>query len=333
MLRGKVIALRHESTLLKDNALRDPHVREVLCYLPPGYEESDARYPVVMLLPGFAANHRSMLGYSLWKPNTVEIFDGLISRGACPPAILAMPDCMTCFGGSQFVDSAATGPYQSYLADEIFPFLDRELRTIPKREARAVAGRSSGGFGALRLGMDRPEIVSVLGTHAGDAAFDLSQRPMLTHAAVAIEQAGGWVSFAEKMRDQGPRGGHDFEGLLVLACAAAYAPEGDSFPFCKAPFAAQTAELDVPRWQRWLQHDPLERVGASEDALRQMSLIFIDAGNRDEHGLCFAARRLRDAFERVSAKVHYEEFDGGHRGTSYRYEDSFPVMIGALERE
>src|SRR6056297_1377740 len=62
MLHGRIATLRHESRVLKDNPLGDPHVREVLVYLPPDYEQGGP-YPTITLLPGFAANHRSMLGY------------------------------------------------------------------------------------------------------------------------------------------------------------------------------------------------------------------------------------------------------------------------------
>ena len=74
MLHGRIATLRHESRCLKDNHLGDPHVREILVYLPPGYDEGGP-YPTITLLPGFAANHRSMLGYKPFEPNTAERFD------------------------------------------------------------------------------------------------------------------------------------------------------------------------------------------------------------------------------------------------------------------
>ena len=331
MLHGRIVSFRHESRVLKGNPLGDPHVRELLVYLPPEYDSDDrgARYPTVTLLPGFYGNHRSMIGYKPFEPNTLERFDRQVVAGECPPAILVLPDCTNRWAGSQFLDSTATGRYQTYLADEVLPFVDAELRTIAGREGRAIAGKSSGGFGALRLGMDRPDAVGAVASHAGDAAFEISMRPMLTSAAIAFEQAGGVAAFAERVAQRGPSGAFEFEGLLVLACSAAYAPEPDQeLPHCALPFDPTTAQIDPQGWGRWLAHDPLNRKELS--ALKAMRTVFLDAGDRDEHGLCFAARLLRDRLDELRAPVILEEFAGGHRGTSFRYERSLPHLIGSL---
>ncbi len=328
MLRGRIERTRIDSRLLQGNRLGDPHVREVFVYVPP---VEHRRLPIVLLLTGFASTHHSVLGFNPWKPNTVERFERQVLAGECPPAILVLPDCMTRWGGSQFLDSPATGPYQSYLAEEVIPHVDAHFPTIPEREARAVVGRSSGGFGALRLGMDRPELVAALGSHAGDAAFDVSMRPMLTRAAIAIDRAGGLAAFCERVVDGGPRDAFEFDAIFVLASSAAYAPQPEGpFPYCALPFDPRTAELDPAVWERWLAQDPLRLVPERGKALGQMSLVYLDAGNRDEHGLHFAARLLDDALRQVGANVDFEEFDGGHRGTSYRYETSLPRLIGAL---
>ncbi len=333
MLHGRLITLKHESRCLDGNPLGDPTTREVLAYLPPGYGEKGARFPTVTLLPGFAANHRSMLGYKPFEPNTAERFDRQIVAGESAPAILIMPDCTNRWAGSQFVDSTATGAYQTYLAEEILPFVDQELDTVPGAEGRAIAGRSSGGFGALRLAMDRPGTVAAVGFHAGDAGFEVTMRPMLHHAAIALENAGGLEAFARAVTEKGPQGAFAFDALLVMACSAAYAPEPDgALPYCQLPFDPRTAEIVPEGWARWLAHDPLKRPEGLAAAARSLTGLFIDAGNRDEHGLHFAARRLADAVQSVNGgvEVHAEEFSGGHRGTSYRYADSLPWLVAKL---
>ena len=42
----------------------------------------------------------------------------------CPDAVVVMVDAWTSYGGSQFIDSSSTGPYMSYLCDEVVPFVD-----------------------------------------------------------------------------------------------------------------------------------------------------------------------------------------------------------------
>ncbi|MGB5812289.1 MAG: alpha/beta hydrolase-fold protein [Polyangiales bacterium] len=331
-MHGELVRTSLESRCLLGNRLGDPHVRELYAYLPPGYDGT-RRFPVVMLLAGFGATHHSIAAWSPWKPNTVELLDQQIAQGACPPAILVLPDCFNRWGGSQFLDSEGTGAYQTYLADEVVPFVDREFMTIPDREARAVAGRSSGGFGALRLGMDRPDVVSVIGSHAGDAGFEISMRPMFGRAAVAFEQAGGFEAFAENLPNGGPKGASQFDAVFVLAASAAYSPNAGAFPYAALPFDPRTCALREDIWKRWLVQDPINRVDQSLDALKSMALIYLDAGDKDEHGLHFAARMLAEALDAHSLGVHFEEFDGGHRGTSWRYATSLPRMIQALRRE
>lgn len=329
-MKGRVVRTSHESQCLRGNPLGDPHQRELYVYLPPQYDESK-RFPVVMLLAGFGSTNHSIAAWSPWKPNTLELFDRLVAEGRCEPAVLVLPDCFNRWGGSQFIDSEGTGRYQTYLADEVFAFVDAEFRTIPDREARAVLGRSSGGFGALRLGMDRPDVVSVIGSHAGDAAFEVSMRPMLTSAAIAIDLAGGLRAFAEEIPVSGPKNATEFDAIFVLAAGAAYSPDSRAFPFAQIPVEPSTGQLNGEVWARWLAQDPLGRIDASLAALQRMSLIYVDAGNRDEHGLHFAARLLDEALRKRGLPVRYEEYEGGHRGTSWRYEASLPLIVEALQ--
>ena len=330
-MHGRIVDIRHDSQALHGNPLGDPTERSVLAYLPPGHGEGAARFPLVVILPGFAANHRSIVGWDPFQPNTVERFDAQLARGETKPAILLLPDCTNRWGGSQFLDSSATGPYQRYLAEELLPFADATFRTVPEREARAIVGRSSGGFGALRFAMDRPDLVAAVGSHAGDADFEVSLRPMLTAAATAIAKAGGLEAFAARVVEGGPRGDAEFSALFLLAASAAYAPEAAGpLPRCALPVDLDTGALRPEVWARFLAQDPCTLTEARVAALRQMRTIFLDAGDADEHGLHFAARRLHRRFTAEGLPSHHEEFEGGHRGTSHRYARSLPLLIDAL---
>jgi enterochelin esterase family protein len=63
-----------------------------------------------------------------------------------------------------------------------------------------------------------------------------------------------------------------------------------------------------------------------------MRFIYLDAGDRDEHGLQFGARQMRDLLVARGAPVAHEEFPGGHRGTGHRYETSLPRLVAACAR-
>lgn len=330
-MRGRIELPLLPSRLLRGNRLNDPDEREVLVYLPPSYDGSERRYPVVVVLPPYGAGHRSLFNYKLWEPDLFERYEALLARGAADEAILVAPDCMTRWGGSQFIDSPAQGPYQSYLVEEVLPFVDARYRTIPERDGRGVVGRSSGGFGALRLALDRPEVFAAYASHAGDAAFEVSLRPSFTSVAITFDRAGGLEPFLARFAQRGPQSGGDFEAIMTVACAAAYSPEPDApLPHAALPFDPRTATLLPDVWERWLAHDPLTRLEASPDALSSARLVFLDGGDRDEHGLHFAARLMATRLRERGAPLVHEEFPGGHRGTAHRFDRSLPLVIGAL---
>lgn len=332
LLTGTLQRLRFEGRSLLDNALGDPVVRELLVYLPPSYAQHETRrYPLLMVLTGYASSNASLVNFKPWEPNFLERYERLIAQG-CPEAIVVMPDCFTRLGGSQFLDSRGTGRYQSYLADDVVSYVDQHYRTLARREARVVVGKSSGGFGALRLGMDRPEVFAVVGSHAGDAAFDLSVRPRFVEVAPVYERFGGPAGFLEALAgrspDPVPNGQREFHALEILALASAYAPAERS-ALGELPFDPYTAELLPEVWARWLSHDPCVRLEKRADCLSQARFVFLDAGKRDEYGLQFGARILAQRLNNSGVTLHHEEFDGGHMGTSHRYDVSLPKLLAA----
>ena len=345
MLRGTVDRLRFRGASLEGNALGDPVERELIVYLPPSYARSETRrYPLVMVLAGFAATHASLLNFKPWEPNLLERYERLLAAG-CPEAILVLPDCFTRLGGSQYLDSPAVGSYQSYLCDDVLPRVDQHYRTLPHAGARAIVGKSSGGFGALRMGIDRPGLFGVIASHAGDCAFELSIRPRFIEVAPVYERHGGAAGFLRAVTEQGgPRSQSEFHALEILALARVYAPGPESEGGGELPFDPYTAMLIPEKWARWLAHDPLLRdtsAGPSEAAnpgqrlhsLQAARLVFLDAGKSDEYGLQFGARMLARRLSELGVAVAHEEFEGGHMGTAYRYDVSLPKIIAALEHE
>lgn len=329
-LRGQLEAVGIEGAALRGNALGDPTWREHFVYLPPGYD-GKKRFPVVYLLPAYQSASRALLHSDAGQPNVFQIFDRAITRGFSDEAIVVGVDSNTSFGGSQYIDSLTTGAYQTSLVDDVMATIDANYRTLPG--ARAVAGHSSGGYGALRLALDRPGTVQAVASHAADAGFDTSLRPLFEGAAVRIREAGGLTRFARTVRAEGPASG----GLasFLLAAATAYSPDLSlPFPFARMPFDLNTAELRPSVWARWLDHDPAvltKRGGA--DAFRDLKLLYVDAGTRDEFDLNVGARSIAEDARAAGARVFHEEFDGGHGGTTHRFGISLPMLVDAISSQ
>ena len=332
MERGQVVMERFESAALAGNSAGDPHVRTVPVYLPPSYADAPGRrYPVCFVLTGFTGRGRMLLNDSAWSPALDDRMDALIASGACGEMILVMPDCLTRYGGSQYLDSSATGRYATHLVEELVPHVDRRFRTLPARDHRGVIGKSSGGYGSLVLGMRRPEVFGALACHSGDLCFDYCYRGDVPKFCSLVQQAGGLQKWLEAFEAKRQKGHDDMLALNILAMAAAYSPNPATPPFgVDLPCDLETGAFRPEVWARWLEHDPLHMIESCADALRSLRLLYLDCGTRDEwhlhHGARLFARRLRE----LGIPHEHDEFDDGHLNVSYRYDVSLPKMARAL---
>ncbi len=315
-------------TSLAGNPLGDPAERRVPVYLPPSYD-GKKRFGVIYLLAGFASTGHSFLNYSFGRQNIPEMADSLIESGRMQESIIVMPDCMTRYGGSQYVDSIATGNYESYLVDEVVPFIDRTLLTIATRQHRAVAGKSSGGFGALRLGMRHPELFAAVACHSGDMHFELCYKPGFPAAARLLEPYGGNVmGFLAAYEEARKKPQREFALLELLAICAAYSPDSATLGNIRLPFTPYTCEPVESVWQEWLRFDPVEMLEQPhyQEALGSLDLLFLDCGTLDEYNLQFGHRLFSAKASKYGITHRYEEFMDSHASTSYRYEVSLPAL-------
>lgn len=325
MANGQVRIESFTSQLLQDNYLRDPSTRRIAIYLPPDYDRGGP-YPVVYLLAGFTGRGTMMLNESAWDENIQQRMDRLSGRGDVKPMIVVMPDCFTRYGGSQYINSMGTGRYEDHVVRELVPWIDANYHTIADRAHRAVAGKSSGGFGALTLGMQNPNVFGLVACHSGDTHFDLCYRQDFVPFLRSIGKYGGVENFIKTFRDIRPRVGDFFPILNSVAMASCYSPNLDSAWGFDLPFDLETGEWNDTVWTRWKAWDPIERVSEFADALRSLRLLYLDCGTRDEFNLQYGARTFCARCKRANIPYHYEEFDDGHRDIQYRYDVSLKMI-------
>lgn len=328
--KGRVVVLTLDSKILKSNPLGDPSTREVLVYLPPSYDNNSTRYPACFCLSGYTGTGRSFFNYQAWVPRIDERMDLLIQRG-CPEMILVFPDCFTRYGGSQYLDSAATGNYRSYLISEIIPFVDHEFRTKADRKHRGVLGKSSGGYGAISISMAHPDVFSAVACHSGDMYFEYAYLPEFPIAQRRLENLGGLKQYIEKFEEMPKNGREDHALLNVIAMSACYSPNSESRPVpFDLPFDASTGELKTDVWQKWKQKDPVEMVKLNASSLKEYRLVFLDCGKRDEFFLHLGARIFSRELNLHGIPHIYEEFEDGHFNTHYRYDVSLRRVAEAM---
>ncbi len=334
LLGDRVARLRVDSSALADNPWCDPSERELLVYLPPDYDQTDCHYPVLWYLAAYTNSGRGAANWRGFGENHFERIDRLIAEQAMAPVIAVAPDCFNSLGGNQYLNSPAVGAYADYLHDELVPLIDRRFRTLKAREHRGLFGKSSGGYGALRLAMERPDCWGALADHSGDVDFEwVYRRDFPKVAEVLRAHDGDPGAFLRHFWAANERRGDDFTTLMFLCMAASYAPEPELELGFALPFDLETLEIDRSRWQRWLAHDPLNLVADHAAALKSMRAIFIDCGNRDEYHLQFGARRLHRRLNELGIDHRYEEFDGTHSNIDHRLDVSLPYLSQALSND
>jgi len=129
--------------------------------LPPGYEGSTVRYPVVYLMHGGTQNHTAFPARSWFNADVAK-------RGMIVVMPYLQPFAFQARGGRP-------APIEEFLGEDLPKYIDAHYRTVSDRRGRAIAGISMGGYGATLLGLSHPEMFGAVG--AISAALSLSGCP------------------------------------------------------------------------------------------------------------------------------------------------------------
>ena len=129
-------------------------------YLPPTYEsEPDRHYPVLYMLHGAGGHYSEWVAYGLPEKAEDLTWDGQIQ-----PLIIVMPQGdQSYWSNHSDTDGERWG---DYVAFDLVAHIDATYRSIPEATSRAVGGLSMGGFGALQLAFNHPEIFGAVGGHS-----------------------------------------------------------------------------------------------------------------------------------------------------------------------
>jgi len=153
--QGVLLTKTLHSTILRDNRVGLNTDRSVKIYLPPGYQTSGKRYPVVYYLTSFN-------GQLFTNDRVVTLMERGFAAGVVKDFILVAADYSTAVIGSIYENSPVSGRWLDFIVNELVPFVDSQFRTIPNRNSRAVVGDFFGGRGALKLAMVHAETFSVV---------------------------------------------------------------------------------------------------------------------------------------------------------------------------
>ena len=323
---------RSESLL--GNPAGDPAERVLPVVLPAGAAAgSGKRFPVIFVLAGYTSSARSFLNWHAWTPTFPERLDRLRATGAIGDLIAVFPDAFTIYGGSQYINSTATGRYEDMLVRDLVAWVDTTFPTIADPRHRAILGKSSGGYGAIVLGMRHPDVFSAVACHSGDMYFEYCYRSDFPRLLRQLRKRGGLEGFMKFFLEAPKRTGDLVLAMDIVAMAAAYSPNPAKPWRVDLPFDPETGEILDAVWKRWLEHDPVQLASTYADNLRKLRLLYLDCGSEDQFHLQYGLRILCSRLRALGIEHFAEEYEDDHTDVSYRYERSLPMVWDCIRAD
>lgn len=255
--------------------------------LPENYYQSDERYPVLYLLHGYMQN------YTIWGRNLAAAF---YARNL-NDLILVLPDA----GNSWFINYATSEAgkkdnWEDHIIEDVIAHVDANYRTEARREGRAIAGLSMGGFGAFSMGLRHPELFISIGSTSG----------ALSHARTAAAALRAGIN-----RSPGSR---DAERQARIEEADAFISKIVDIPGFSTQDERTPKGIDFATVEQAEAYDPFSIIYNVPRS--QMPHIYMDAGTED--GLVNEARELAQLLMANNVPFDYMQTQGRHNSEYWR---------------
>jgi S-formylglutathione hydrolase FrmB len=307
--KGAVSRIKVHGKSLEGNLSGEPPNPDVTIYVPPSYAtERSRRYPVVYLLHGYTGTDSTWTGRLADLP---AIADKLAAAGTAREMLVVMPNAYNIYAGSMYSNSVTTGNWEGYIAEDLVAYIDKNYRTIPDRMSRGLAGHSMGGYGAIRIGMKRPDVFSsIYSMSACCLNANLSPRAETMAAAEAIRSREDVLNAGRASREgAGGRGGRAGFGLVLLAEAAAWSPNPDNPPLY-FDLPVKNGEIQPAIVAKWVANAPLAMLDQYVVNLKKLHAMAIDIGDKD--GLLPSNQELDRTLTRFGVAHTYDLYEGDH---------------------
>ena len=295
--QGKLVCAELPAPSLARNEFGIAEHQRMAIYLPPGYEHSERRFPVLYFLPNFNCCLWRYTGGSFQGFHLKEAMDRQLAKGAARDMIIVIPNTVHFLGGSCYRNSPLTGNWEDYIVKDVVAYVDQHFRTLAAASGRGVAGHGMGGTGALELALKHPDTFSCVYAMS-PALFD--ENGLRDSGILADAQLRKWESLVQEwgtmnekarrksFRDymqthlNSPSQSRFFEGLDV-SYGAAVAPDlALPYPHIAFPGPGQRAPELLDRYENgfggW--REKLSRYLARGERLEG---ITIEYGKEDEY--------------------------------------------------
>ena len=330
---------------LTENLIDEDGSKVIRIYLPPSYDFTEKRYPVIYVLHGFNGNSKSL------TRKMKAAMDRMILSEEIQEAIAVFVDGSNRFGGSQYLSSPTIGDYETYIRRDLVNFIDKQYRTIPHRDSRGITGFSMGAYGSMHLSLKYPEVFGVAVAQAGTYNFEDDLITSFT------EKGGVVMTLMEPLKQ---KSGDDFWNALEdlansdtlrrislpfrngLAYLAAVASNPDEPPcYLDLPYRLKVGvppwEPDEEVWERIFENDVIHELDRYINRLKRnpqhpvrLNGIKIVHGLEDETALPRQAEALDQKLTELGIEHEFVTHGGGH---TFIAEESLQFMAKHLAFE
>jgi len=295
--KGKVEIITVHGKSLEGNLEGDSPDRQVFVYLPPSYAgATNRRYPVVYLLHGYGLTGERWMRFA----NIASAADKDTATGS-REMILVSPDAYTLYNGSMYSNSATTGDWETYIAEDLVGYIDGHYRSIADRMSRGLAGHSMGGYGTMRVGMKRPDVFGDL--------YAMSSCCLGANLTPSSQQMAVFDALKSPAEAKAGAQSKDIFALASLASAAAWSPNPKNPPFYfDAPMKGGIVQPDVVA--KWAANAPLAMIDQYIPQLKKYHAIALEVGLQDT---LLNSNRALDTLLTQSGVPHtFETYEGDH---------------------
>jgi enterochelin esterase-like enzyme len=302
--QGTLVVDSVSSPGLRGNVVGDSPVRKVLVYLPPSYRrEPTRRYPVLYLLHGATSKPEEWIDGAYQGMNLQLTLDSLNAAAVIPEFIVVMPDADNALGADWYTNSPVTGNWQDFVVRDLVSQVDGRYRTDASRRHRALVGHSMGGFGALAIGFEHPNLFGLIYAISPCCFGFVGRLAPSAPTWPAMSAVTNWKSAVDQL------------GLAIGMAAAFDGNRSDPRLFSELPFESRNGVI-VPNpavQTRWLAKMPpdLASAMARRGERERAPTIRIEAGS-EERPLLEGVALLRARLD--SLRIPYSDtvFTGGH---------------------
>ncbi len=328
----KIIITQIPAPSLSNNIIEESLEKEIHIYLPPEYDKSDKRYPVIYYLPGFG------------DPPSVNLrkMDSLIQDGTIQEMIIVAINGRSKLGGSFYTNSPVTGNWEDFITRDVVSYIDENYRTIANADARGIAGHSMGGTGVLNISMHTkdvfnhayamsPGVLNEVGPKGAPVIFDLLEMIVGEYKDMdAAAARAAYLAYVEAIPLS-----HSFS--LSYASAFAYDPEGKA-PYIKLPNSQDGA---LVKDEIWTMYDSgfgqvEEKLTQYKENLLNLKTFVVEYGTYDEYAF------IRSGCDYLDQKLTEHEiphefvtYSGNHNDQIYPrfYDLVVPLFSGNFVTE